>query len=193
MNRSWIVLVVGCALLAGCGSPPKERYYTLSAPEAAAGAGAAKAAFTVAVGPVTVPAMVDRDEIVLRIDPNRVEVNEFNRWAEPLKRAIPRAVAARLAQQLADARVTVYPAGGGDVDYRVLIDVERFDSEPGKAVTVEASWWVRRGAAKEARAGRSVVRESASGAGYDPLVAAHSRALDSIAREIAEGLRTMSR
>jgi hypothetical protein len=165
----------------------------LSAPDAPAGAAAAKAAFTVAVGPVTVPAVVDRPEIVLLVGPNRVEVSDFNRWAEPLKRAIPRAVAARLAQQLASARVSVYPPGGGDADYRVLIDVERFESVPGKAVAIEASWWVRRSAGSEVRAGRSVVHESVAGAGYDAVVAAHSRALDSIARDIAERLRTMSR
>ena len=75
----------------------------------------------------------------------------------------------------------------------MLIDIERFDSELGKGVGVEASWWVRRSAGGEARAGRSVVRESVAGPGYDALAAAHSRALETFSHEVAEALRSMAR
>jgi len=193
MRIAGIGLVIGIAIVAGCGTPPKEHYYTLAPVEARAVPPGEKVAFTVAVGPVTVPEVVDRAQIVLRTGANRVEVSEFNRWAEPLKRSIPRVVAASLSQQLPSARVVVYSPADGGADYRVVIDVERFESEPGKTATVAASWSVRRSAGGESRAGRSIARESVAGAGYEPLVAAHSRALESIAREIAEGLRTMSR
>jgi uncharacterized lipoprotein YmbA len=194
MKLGRIALATALALIAGCGTSPKERYYTLSAAEAPAGAGQAKAAYSVAVGPVTVPAVVDRFQIVLRVEANRVEVNDLHRWAEPLRRAIPRVVAANLARELGTARVVVYPPGGGEVaDYRVFLDVIRFESEAGKAVTIEMAWSIRRGAGGELRTGSSVVRESVGAAGYDALVAAHSRALAAVSRDIAEALRSMSR
>ena len=186
---SGIGLVIGIALIAGCGNSPKQHYYTLSAPAVPA---EEKPGFTVAVGPVTVPEMVDRAQIVVRTSVHQVEVSELNRWAEPLKRSIPQVVAASLARELAPARVVVYSPGGGSADYRVRIDVERFESEPGKAATIAASWSVRRNAGGEARAGRSMVRESADGSGYETLVAAHSRALEGVSRDIADALRAMN-
>jgi hypothetical protein len=193
-NLTAIGLVVALALVAGCGTSPKVRFYTLSAAETPAAAAApAKASLTVSVGPVTVPDVVDRLQIVLRIGANQVERSEFDRWGEELKLAIPRVVAASLAQQIASARVVVYTPSAPTADFRVLIAVERFESELGKAVTVEASWSIRPGAKGEPKSGRSVVREPVGAAGYDALVAAHSRALAAISRDIAEALRTMSR
>ena len=195
MSIRGIVLVIGLAsIAAGCGSSPKVRYYTLSAAEAPAVAAApSKAALTVTVGPATVPEVVDRQQIVLRVGANQVELSEFDRWAEALKFAIPRVVAASLAQQIASAQVFVYSPSAPGTDFRVLIDVERFESEPAKSVTVEASWSIRPGAKGEPRSGRSVAREPVGAAGYDALVAAHSRALAAVSRDIADALRTMSR
>ena len=124
MKLGRIAVAAAFALIAGCGTSPKESDYTLSAAEAPAAAGQARATYTVAVGPATVPAVVDRFQIVLQLDANRVEVNDLQRWAEPLRRAIPRVVALNLARELPAARVFVYPPSGSEVsDYRVFLDV----------------------------------------------------------------------
>ena len=185
-----VALVV---ILAGCGSPPKERYYALSMAEAS-NPGPSQAAFAVAVGPVTVPEMVDRPQMILRVAANRMELSELNRWAEPIKRTLTRAIAASIAQNAPTARV--YLPGTDAVnpaDYRVRIEVERFDSELGKGATVDAAWSISGGGSTEIRYGRSLVRESAGGAGYDELVAAHSAAAAAIGREIAAVLTAMKR
>ncbi len=193
-NLTAIGLVAALVLAAGCGSSPKVRYYTLSAVEApAASAASVKAEFTVTVGPVSVPDVVDRPQIVLRVAANQVERSEFDRWGEELNLAIPRVVAASLAQHLASAQVFVYSPSAPPADFRVLIGIERFESEPGKAVTVEASWSIRPRAKGEPRAGRSIVREPAGAAGYEALVAAHSRALAAVSRDIADALRSTAR
>jgi uncharacterized lipoprotein YmbA len=148
-----------------------------------------KAAFAVAVGPVMVPEIIDRPQMVVRVAENRVEMSELNRWAEPLKRALPRAIAASIAQNVPAARV--YLPGNDNVaasDYRVRIDIERFESELGKGATVEAAWSVSGGGAAGVRHGRSLVREAAGGPGYDELVAAHSAAAAAIGREIAAAI-----
>jgi uncharacterized lipoprotein YmbA len=61
--------------------------------------------YRVGVGPVTVPAAVDRPQIVLRVDANRVALQEQSRWAEPLKESIPRVVASNLAVLLGMRRL----------------------------------------------------------------------------------------
>jgi len=169
-------------LMTACASPPRERFYTLEAPEAPA---AADAALSIAVGPVTIPDLVDRPQFVLRVGANQVTITEQARWAEPLKSAIARVVAVNLASALS-ARV-VSPRNG-EVDYRVALDVQRFDSGPGDSVLIDAAWTVTSSNGAR-RSGRSVVQEKAKVMEYGALAAAHSAALAALSREIAQAIR----
>ena len=168
-------------LLSGCGSPPRERFFTLNAPEAPA---AAADAPSVAVGPVSVPELVDRPQFVVRVNANQVAIAEQARWAEPLKGAIARVVAANLAKDLG-ARTQ---ARNGDADYRVLIDVQRFESTPGEAVLLDAQWTVI-GPKGARHSGRSTQRERVRSTDYDALAAAHSAALAAMSKDIAAAIR----
>jgi uncharacterized protein len=181
-------------VLAACGSSPVARFYTLGgADEVRASSAVPQTPYTVLVGLVSVPDTVDRPQLVLRAPGNQLIVSDQARWLEPLKSAIPRAIAGNLAQSLKDARVMAYPQSlGGDADYRVMIDVQRFDSALGDAATVEIVWTIRPGKGGEQKYGRSTVREAAGGPGFDALVSAHARALTAVSREIAEAIRPVS-
>ena len=190
MHVGALCLVVG--LLAGCGSSPKVTFYTLSAGPSREGAAAAdaKTAYRVAVGPVALPEVVDRPQLVVRVGENRVVIAEQHRWAEPLKSEIPRVLAENLAQLLGTRQVSVYPQStSGDAEYRVLVDFQRVESVLGEAVTIDALWTVRRTSGGEPRRGRSFVRESINGDGYEAVVAAHSRAFATVSRDLAEAIR----
>jgi uncharacterized lipoprotein YmbA len=143
--------------------------------------------FSVIVGPVTVPEIVDRPQLVLRSSPSRVEIADLARWAAPLKSEIPRVIADHLARLLDGARTsTSAQRATGLPDYRVLIDVQRFESAPNEGATIQALWEVRARIGAPL-AGRSLVTEPA-GAGYDDLVAAHSRALTAVSRDISAAI-----
>jgi uncharacterized lipoprotein YmbA len=179
----------------GCGTSPKETYYTLSTGVAINGAasGSSESAYSVAVGPITLPEVVDRPQFVLRAGPNEVTIVELHRWAGPLKSEISRSIADNLAADLNVKRVAAYPQNAGDnADYRVLIDIQRFDSTLGESVMIDALWTIRHASDGVTRTGRSSARESSGGGNYDALVAAHSRALATISREIAEAIRAMN-
>jgi len=181
-----LAALLAAALLAGCGSSPKARFYTLGASEASA---PAKAAYRVAIGPVTVPDMLDRPQIVTRGGGNQVTINEFERWAGPLKDEVGRALAQNLTRLLDGANVFAYPQSSNvETDYRVVVDVQRFDSTLGDSASIEVLWQVQP-AKGEPKTGRSVAREAVSGAGYDALVAAHGRALAAVSRDIAAAIR----
>jgi uncharacterized lipoprotein YmbA len=179
------------AALAGCGTTAPARYYTLDS--TAAPIGAPLARVSVMVGPVTVPASVDRPEMVVRVAPNRVEVDEFNRWDAPLDDSVARAVAGDLAAQLGSPDVTTAPLANFSPDYRVIINVQRFESTPGKSALVEAVWTVRSAATGDVRSGRTVARESVQGGGFEALAAAHSRALATVSTDIAAAIRSEAR
>jgi len=178
------------ALLAGCGSAPKEQFYTLADPAPKTTGSLSGLEYGVAIGPVYVPDSVDRPQFVLRTPGAEVRIAEQVRWAEPLKEGIARAVATNLAHFLNNARVSPRPyAAGGDADYRVVLDVQRFDSTLGESATLDVMWTVRRTKDGEQQTGRVRVQEAVSDAGYEALVAAHGRALGAVSRDIAEAIR----
>ena len=179
-------LCVFGGLVSGCSSSPPSRFYTLS--------GVAKPATTsstlsVAVGPVSVPAMVDRPQFVVNAGPNQVRLDEFNRWASPLQNNISRAVAENLVALLGTPRVSLLSA---DADYRAVIEVQSFESSPGEAATLDAVWTVRRSKDGKAETGRTTVREAVQEKGYDALAAAHSRAVARLSEDIANGVRLLA-
>ena len=185
------VAFVVVVLAAGCGSTPPSRFYTLSA----AGTPAATSSnVSVVVGPISVPAVVDRPQIVVSAGPNQVRLDEFNRWAAPLQSDIARVVADNLAAILGTPRVTLWSqASGAAADYRAAIEVQRFDSAPGAAATLDAVWTVRRTKDGKAETGRTTVREAAQDKSYDALAAAHSRALAQLSQDIAGAVRALER
>ncbi|AQH04060.1 hypothetical protein A9R05_34445 (plasmid) [Burkholderia sp. KK1] len=176
------------ALLAACSSP-RASFYRLSADPTLTAATARAPARPVIVGPVTVPDLVDRPQIVTRNTNNEVSLNEFARWGEPLKSSIADAIAADLAVLLASDRVAPASRAIADPDaLRVRVDIQQFESVPGDAVSIDAQWTVRRFGDENAMSGRSKVREPVSGPDYDALVAAHSRALAGVSRDIAAAI-----
>ena len=183
-----ISIVIVAALLAACGSSPKANFYTLGA-EPAPVVGDAKASYTVAIGAVSVPEMVDRPQFVVRTGANQVSINEFERWAGPLRNEIGRAVANNLMRLMPGTNVYAYPQSASfNADCRVVLDVQVFDSTPNDAAQIEVLWTVQ-SAKGVVRSGRSVVREATGGAAYEALAAAHSRALTAVSREIAASVQ----
>jgi uncharacterized lipoprotein YmbA len=178
--------LVGGAGAGGARAP--TRFYTLSS--TATSDGAPAVGYAVIVGPVSVPASVDRPEFVVEVAPNRVELDEFNRWASPLGDGIARAVAGNLAVLLGTPDVATAPLANFNAAYRVTIAVQRFDSMPGRGVLLDAAWVVRQTTGGKSYSGRTVAREAVQGDGFDALAAAHSRALATLSGEIATAIRS---
>jgi len=171
----------------GCGASGPSRFYTLDS--TATPEGTPAASYTVAVGPVTLPASVDRPQFVVQVGPNRVAIDEFNRWAAPLDENIARAVAGNLAALLGTPQVARAPFANFDPAYRVTIDVQRFESVPEESALIETVWIVRKTADGETRWGRTVAREPVQDKSFEALAAAHSRALAKISGDIAAAIQ----
>ena len=145
------------------------------------------------MGPVSVPAVVDRPQIVVDIGPNQVRLEEFHRWAAPLQNNIARVVADNLVLMLGTPRVTLAAQSlSADADYRAAIEVQSFQSVPGEAAIVDAVWTVRRIKDGKTELGRTTVRETMQEKGYDALAAAHSRALARLSQDIAAVVRALA-
>ena len=86
----WIVTAHLASALAGCSRSPQITFYTLEPGVQSEVTAPTTAAPSVSVGPVTLPDMVDRPQLVVRVAATRMDILEAHRWAEPLKSEIPR-------------------------------------------------------------------------------------------------------
>ncbi len=184
---NYLIFTAAIAVFAaGCTSAP-SKFYTLNS--AAVSDGKSQANYAIVVGPVSVPAEVDRPQFTVQVAPNRVEIDEFNRWAEPLNENIARVIAVDLSTLLGTPRVAAVSLANFEPAYRVTIDIQKFESEPGRAAQVEAVWVVRKSVGGIIFSGRTDANEPVKADGYDALAAAHSRALARISSDIAAAIR----
>ncbi len=191
--RNLLPALFGALLVAGCGTSAPSHFYTLSPGVLTESAPALPANISVAVGPVWMPAEVDRPQMVLSTGANSVVPDEFNRWASPLQANVANVIVDDLVRLLGTARVAAFPQGPIlDPDYRVELVVLRFESIPGDAAIIEALWTVHVKNCNETRTGHAVLREAVTGRNIRDLAAAHSRALDRLSRELAGSIRLIA-
>ena len=143
-------LAAALALVAGCSTPP-DHFHTLRPALAPAPAGARDASRVLAIGPVTVPDALGRDEWVIRTGDTGAMVYDHQLWTQGL--------GADIAQALADHLNAAAPPGapwadagptgsgsGADLEraapLRVRVQVLRFDSilAPAPAVSDQLRW-----------------------------------------------------
>jgi len=184
--------MVAIFLSSACSTSPKATFYTLNTvalPPFTKSLGAHPPP-SVAVGPVKVPEMVDRPQLVIRQSSNRVEVLEQHRWAQSLPSEIARVIAADLRSQLPGTQVASWDEyAGRHADYRIAIDIEQFDAIPGQGVTVQAVWSIRHAAGVSSTA-RTLVREPVHAGGIEVLATAYGRALAAISIEIGHAVES---
>lgn len=190
MKLSSIALLTSLivAALSGCGSAPKEHFYTLRA-IAERDPAAANPAYSVSVGPVTVPELVERQQLVLTRNDNQVEILEQTRWAASLQNIIGHVIASNLTQLTGNPRMAVYsPDTTVDADYHVAVDVLRFESVLGTAASLDAKWTIRTADEQVLKSGRTIISEPTRGQDLTALLTAHDRLLVTLSRDIAQVL-----
>jgi uncharacterized lipoprotein YmbA len=186
------MLVLGfAATLAACTSTP-TRFYTLAA-VAPPSAAASPAPISISVGPISIPPLVDRPEIVVFTGPNEVRLAEAHQWAAPLASQLSRAVAQNLVVLLGTPTVTLFPqTSAADAQFRAAVEVQRFESRAGEVAVLDAVWTVRRIHDGTSRTGRTTVREPVEGPGYEALAAAHSRGVARLSGDIAGAIGALT-
>jgi uncharacterized lipoprotein YmbA len=181
--------------LFGCGSSPASRFYLLSPVQGPGGdvRPASEACVSLGIGPIRIPDYLDQPSIVIRSAPNEIKASETNRWAEPLKNNFTRVLAQNLTNLLCTKSIFFYPwKGGVPIDYRVEVEVVRFEGVSGGQVSLEAWWGILSREGKTLHVSkRSTFSESVSGEGYQSLVSTQSRLLENLSREIATSLKAL--
>jgi uncharacterized lipoprotein YmbA len=190
-HNRWLLYLALAALLSACGSTPRSNYYMLSADIAASETASKKnGGPSLGIGPVTVPEYLKRREMVLNLSSNRLELADFDRWAEPLDAGILRVTALNLSKLLDTQQVQVFPwRRSFQPQFGVSIAVVHFGMH-GTSAELVAEWTV-----SDPKAGAAVVQRisrlhtQAEDATPESVAAAYSDLLAKLAREIATAIQ----
>lgn len=188
MNKKWIGAALLVAMLAGCSSSPPIQLYQLRTEPPAETPASAPAASVWALGPMLVPEYLDRDAIVRPSGQASLQHSPSQRWAEPLRDALPRLLAQDLARLRGAAQVWRMPLPPGvQVDRQLRVELQRLDaSTNGRQVVLQARWTLvdPSGRSKPAVSERRIEVDAGDGS-LDALVSAHRSALWQLAQAIA--------
>ena len=212
MTMTRLFPLLALALVAGCSTPP-DYYHTLRPAALAAPAGAREAQRMLAIGPVTVPDALARDEWVVRTGETGAMIYDHQLWTQGVAADVAQAMVdylnrAPLADGLwADAGPTG-SGSGNDLErpapLRVRVQVLRFDSilAPTPAVSDQVRWTIECLPSDPAlgpvdagryRVVRTAVRDAAGPApGTDASVAEAQQRFDRVARAHSETVRLVA-
>ncbi|WP_434627187.1 PqiC family protein [Chromobacterium sp. CV08] len=187
MIRHLIAAVSLAAALTGCASP-QSRFYGLDA--TAAAPAPAQFGKRVLLGPISLPAALERPQLVLDIGGGQLKLQEFDRWSAPLDRLMAQRLSLGVARASGVASVYAYPQPGMDGgELRVAVDVRSLSLRPGQGAALEAAWQLQ--SAVDGRIlARGAFSRSQPVASSEPgaLVAGLQTLLDGLAADIAAPL-----
>lgn len=95
------------------------------------------------VGPIDMPAYLDRPQIVTRLHNGQLEVDEFNRWAQPLGPHLNQVLADNLAALTGSERVIPALTVRVREGYRIVGVVSRFEPDESGQVILQVTWAVQ--------------------------------------------------
>jgi hypothetical protein len=180
----------------GCASSPASRFYTLSSlsgPVKAKAGQPSSQGPAIGLGPIRFPDYLERPGMVTRSSGNTLEIAEFDLWAGSLKDDFMRVLGQNISILLDTEKILLYPyIGAVPIDFRIAMNLNRFEGAPGGDVVLEATWVILEGTdKKEGFVKKSEINEAVSGSDYQALVAAQSRAVEKLSREIAKAIQAL--
>jgi hypothetical protein len=202
IRSAWLMLGAGVLIIIGClglgeGTQTPMKLYVLNSLQSSEDeipVIAKLADMSIGVGPVRIPQYLDRPQIVRRSSQNQLGLAEFAQWAEPLRVNISRVLAENLSILLATKHVSIFPwLRTTKIDYQVIMEITRFDGNPSENALLRARWSIF-GEDGEAMLVSNSSSYSDPIKANDPeaLVAALSRTVEHLSREIARALHAVA-
>ncbi len=193
-----LLLVVSSVSIAGCASTGATRFYVLSSLSGASTETEASAAdhdLVIGIGPIELPDYLDRPQIVTRASRNELRIAEFDQWAEPLKSSLSRVLAENLSNLLHTDRIVIFPwKRSTPVDYKVTVEVIRFDTGTDGQSVLVARWSVLEGDKRILLlSSKSSFSEPATALDYESIVSAMSKNITQLSNEVAAVIKEDSK
>ena len=106
---------------------------------------------TIGVGPINIPAHLNRPQIVTHSSNNQLKLADFDQWAEPLNENISRVVVENLSNLMQSERIYSFANTSrlSDDGYQLVIDITRFEQSNSGVVYLDAKWMLYKGLERE--------------------------------------------
>jgi len=135
------ILLVVTALSACTSMSPATRFYHLGQAEIPSPPGGEQREFRVGLGPIELPEMLRRPQMVSRKGSAEMEIADFHRWAGDLEDMMARELTLQLRQISGGPRIVPHPwSTQRHIDYQLRISVLRFDGTLGKEFALQGMW-----------------------------------------------------
>ncbi len=100
-----------------------------------------KSALKIGVGPIEIPRLLNRPQIVARKNETEIIISEVNQWGGSFKEDLLQTLIDNLSTLKKTDNVEQYPwKFSYKPDYQIKINFERFDGELGKNIILKARW-----------------------------------------------------
>lgn len=181
MRSAAPLFVSALALLLCACAGPRVQVHTLLAAETPRVEAQAERAF--ALGRVRVPASVDQRELVLRLDDGRLQRLDNRHWSASLPDEMRAALVRQLSLRLAAPEISAVATRAQLPVWRIAVDVQRFEVQPGRAVELDAVWSLRAPDGRVSTCQSRLLQQA--GIEVEALVLAARQTLDALAVQIA--------
>jgi uncharacterized lipoprotein YmbA len=191
-----LAVALAAALAAGCSSVPPVQFYVVT-PLAGPGPTAQAPGPGVVVAAVRLPEYLERPELVTRSGDNQLALEELHHWGGNLAKDLTRVMAENLSLLLgSDAVVAAPHTLRVRPDYRVEVEVLRFERAGDAKVHLTARWRLQRGADGSPLSSATTVLASeplTEAASAERTVAAMSGVYGELSRAIAQAIAQRER
>ena len=183
-----LVLVSGCL-----GRSPDVEHFVLASQGPAKVGEAGTTAPAVLVGPVRLPAYLDRPQVARLGAGGSIALDEYTRWLGGFEENFLRAVSFEVARQTGSSRVVTHPSKAPfDFDAKVRLHVDDLVVVEGTSLRVRIRWSISRAGSPDGLHVFEEDRPLANGSNAS-IVAAHDAALAELGRRIAEAVALSTR
>ena len=192
--RLRLILFVVAVNFIGCAPNDRQvKFYLLqpTSPSAVRGLTEAQGSGVVGLGPVEIPAYLDRPQMVTGNPGAELQLAEYHRWAEPLKDTITRVLTENLGLWLPARHVIAFPWNRAITpDFQVEVKINRFQVGSDGACELKADWTILR-QNKPVMMDTFQTSTAAVGSDFAAKVAAQSQALARLSQALAVALQEL--
>ena len=182
-----LILIFFAGFLISCSSSTKgTRFYSIA--PLANQVQIARPNLRIGVGPVQIPRLLRRPQLVIRKNQTEVDLIEDHQWGGSLREDLLNAFADNLAVLLGTESIEHYPwKHSFKPNYQVRINIEQMDGNLGGIVTLKVRWRLMQGS-RVLMVKHPIIKVPVKGTDYNAYVKAQSEAVYRLSKRIAKNI-----
>ena len=193
MKSSVIFILISVILFTYCSSAPVQKYILTPSIESDTETRSDKETtdITIGIGSIEFSDYLKRPEIVSFKGNNELNIDELNRWAEPLEKNFERVLIENLSRLIPTDRIYIFPLQEEEPNsFQISIVVNEFGMRSDSSVVLDARWNVSKSFKRDfLMTQRSFYTDNASGVSLEGTVTLLSNLVGNFSRDIANEIR----